>query len=79
MVPFAQRRRATFADDHVGVRQSRLRGRVGQDRLAVIQIHRERCRNVRVGAGDVGAKVGKQPPADRSGETLAELNDAKTG
>ena len=79
VVPVAQPRRATFADDQVGVRQGRMRDLVSKDRLAVVQIRRERCRGVRVGAGDVGPKVGEQPPTHGGGQPVAKLNDAETG
>ena len=66
-------RRAAFADDQVGRRQ-RI---VCDDRLAVIEIRRQQRRSVRVDAGDIGADIGEQPPADGGGEALADLDNAE--
>jgi len=42
--------------------------------FALVEVVDENCRIVGVNAGDVGADIGKEAPADRGGQAVADLH-----
>ena len=66
-----------FADDQIGHRQriARLTRVAGNDRLAVVEVLRERYRQARVDGGDRGAHIGQKASAHGGGQAIADLND----
>ena len=69
--------RPAFADDQIGHRQRIARPTrvAGNDRLAVVQVVRERGRGFRVDADDAGTDIGQEPSAHSGGQAIADLND----
>ncbi len=70
---------AALTDDQVGGcdRIAFRRSIIGDDRFAMVEIGRERRRNVRADAADIRPDIGEETTANGGSQTLADLNDSE--